>query len=245
MIEPRVAIPVRQPSDRERMLHNMTHIPYRSWCPHCIACKAHDDHHPQVPPERAAEREFPVIQLDLFYGSGGSTNLLLIDMWTRYVQVLPLRMKSASVIATSIINFLGLLGYFQQVEVSCDNENVLVAGVNHAKTLRNKVGATLIPQFGKNYSKGRTAMAERAIQTVRNQGKTLIHCLEDFAKVKLPEKHVLHSWSYLHAGWLLNHFHVHSALKCTPYQTLMGRPYRGRICSFGTVAFGQIGRAHV
>ena len=82
-------------------------------------------------------------------------------------------MKSASVIATAIINFLGLFGYFQQVEVSCDNENVSVAGVNQAKVMRNKVGATLIPQFGKNYSKGRTAMAERAIQTVRNQGKTL------------------------------------------------------------------------
>ena len=241
VVEPRVSLPVRQPSDRERMLHNMTHIPYRSWCPHCIACKAHDDHHPKVPPERAADREFPVIQLDLFYGSGGSIHLLLIDMWTRYTQIVPLRMKSASVIATAIINFLGLLGYFQQVEVSCDNENVLVAGVNQAKVMRNKVGATLIPQFGKNYSKGRTAMAERAIQTVRNQGKTLIHCLEDFAKIKLPEKHVLHSWSYFHAGWLLNHFHVHSALKCTPYQTLMGRPYRGRICGFGTVAFGLDG----
>ena len=241
VVEPRILLPVRQPSDRERMLHNMTHLPFRSWCPHCIACKSHDSHHPQVPPERVAEREFPVIQLDLFYGSGGSANLLLIDMWTRYTQVLPLRMKSASVIATSIINFLGLLGYFQQVEISCDSENVLVAGVNQAKILRNKVGATLIPQFGKNYSKGRTAMAERAIQTVRNQGKTLIHCLEDFAKVKLPDKHVLHSWSYLHAGWLLNHFHVHSALKCTPYQTLMGRPYRGRICSFGPVAYGLDG----
>ena len=241
VVEPRISLPVRQPSDRERMLHNITHIPYRRWCPHCIACKAHDDHHPQVPPERAAEREFPVVQLDLFYGSGGSTNLLLIDMWTRYTQVLPLRMKSASIIATSIINFLGLLGYFQQVEVSCDNENVLVAGAKQAQILRNKVGATLIPQFGKDYSKGRTAMAERAIQTVRNQGKTLIHCLEDFAKVKLPDKHVLHSWSYLHAGWLLNHFHIHSALKCTPYQTLMGRPYRGRICSFGTVAYGLDG----
>ena len=124
VVEPRVSLPVRQPSDRERMLHNMTHIPYRSWCPHCIACKAHDDHHPKVPPERAADREFPVIQLDLFYGSGGSIHLLLIDMWTRYTQIVPLRMKSASVIATAIINFLGLLGYFQQVEVSCDNENV-------------------------------------------------------------------------------------------------------------------------
>ncbi len=84
-------------------------------------------------------------------------------------------------------------------------------------------------------------MAERAIQTVRNQAKTLIHCVEDFAKVKFDEKHVLHAWSYLHAGWLLNHFHVHSALKSTPYQMLMGRPYRGRVCSFGTIAFGLDG----
>ena len=169
----------------------MTHLPFRSWCPHCISCKSHDDHHPKAAPEPVAEREFPVIQLDLFYGSGGSINLLLIDMWTRYTQVLPLKSKSAKVIATAIINFLWLLGYFGQVEVSCDNENVSVAGVNQAKALRNKVGATLVPQFGENYSKGRTAMAERAIQTVRNQAKTFIHCMEDFAKVKLDEKHSL------------------------------------------------------
>ena len=91
------------------------------------------------------------------------------------------------------MNFLGLLGYFQQVEMSCDNENALVAGVNQAKALGNKVGATLIPQFGKDYSKGCTAMVERASQTVRNQAKTLVHCMEEFGKVKLEEKHVLHS----------------------------------------------------
>ena len=131
-------MPARQPSDRERMLHNMTHLPFRSWCPHCISCKSEDDHHPKAAPERV-----PLIQLDLFYDSGGSTNLLLIDLWTRLVQVLPLRSKSAKIIATAITNcYLDIM----QVEVSCDNENVLVAGVNQAKALRNKVGATLLPQ---------------------------------------------------------------------------------------------------
>ena len=140
--------------------------------------------------------------------------------------------------------FLGLLDLFNRLKFLCDNENVLIAGVNQAKALRNKVGATLIPQFGTNYSKGRTAMAERAIQMVRNQAKTLIHCMEDFARVKLDEKRALHSWSDFHAGWLLNHFHVHTALKSTPYQTLMGPPYRGRICSFGTIAFRLGWRGH-
>ena len=58
-----------------------------------------------------------MIQLGLFYGSGGSVNLLLNDMWTRYIQVLPLKSKSAKVIATAIVNFLGFAGSFQQVEV--------------------------------------------------------------------------------------------------------------------------------
>ena len=63
VVELRVALPVRQPNDRERMLHNMTNVPFRSWCPHCVSCKSHHHHHPKAAPESVAEREFPVIQL--------------------------------------------------------------------------------------------------------------------------------------------------------------------------------------
>ena len=35
------------PSDEEKREHALTHIPFRAWCPLCIAHKARQDHHRQ------------------------------------------------------------------------------------------------------------------------------------------------------------------------------------------------------
>ena len=32
------------PSVEEQRLHRVTHMPYRSWCPHCVAAAANDQH---------------------------------------------------------------------------------------------------------------------------------------------------------------------------------------------------------
>ena len=39
-----VPIP-KQPTARERALHETTHLPYRAWCPHCVATRSYGDHH--------------------------------------------------------------------------------------------------------------------------------------------------------------------------------------------------------
>ena len=114
---------------------------------------------------------------------------------------------------------------------------LLRRGVEQAKVIREKSKLETTSQFNKAYDKGRTAIAERTIQTVRNQAKTLISHLEENAKTKFADGHPIHLWSYVHATWLLNRYHVHSALGMTPYQCVYGRPYLGRICEFGS--FGR------
>ena len=57
------AIPSPSPPSRQEALeHNCTHIPFRSWCPHCVRGKAKSDHH------RAGEglgvSETPVVSFD-------------------------------------------------------------------------------------------------------------------------------------------------------------------------------------
>ena len=39
MIEPKV------PTAAEIIAHNITHLPYRSWCPHCVAARRPNSHH--------------------------------------------------------------------------------------------------------------------------------------------------------------------------------------------------------
>ena len=234
--------PVRAPSLRERQLHELTHFPFREWCSHCIACKSRPDQHRRSDPEISSEREFPSIQLDFMFSIGSNPILVMIDCWTRYIRTVPMKTKSAKNVCDSLVGFIGEMGYMQTITVAHDNEPVVNSAVQQAKLVRNHVGLKLVDQQAKNFDKGRTAMAERSIQTLRAQSKTLIHALEEQVKVKFDDKHVIHEWSMMHSAWLINRFHVHSALKSTPYQQLHGKPFRGRIACFGSLCYGMDGK---
>eukprot|EP00434_Breviolum_minutum_P043737 symbB.v1.2.039002.t1/scaffold6288.1/size30759/2 len=228
----------RQPSERERRLHEITHLPFRKWCPFCISGKSRADYKHPVGAEEVQQREHPVVQLDVMFGPSGNSVLLLIDTWTRFVFTAPMKTKSAKTVADAISEFLGVLGYFRKVEIVSDNEPVIISGVKQAQILRSRSGLETIVQQSKSFDKGRTAVAERAIQTVRAQGRTLVNYVEHQIAATFPDSHPLHLWAILHSAWLLNRFHLHSQLGCTPFQSLFGRPYKGRVANFGQDMYG-------
>ena len=91
----------RQPSSRERMLHELTHLPYRDWCPHCVATRSRGDYHASVAdPVSTSERDHPIVQMDFFFCEerGGASILLMIDAWTRYVHVEPMEKQTAKAV---------------------------------------------------------------------------------------------------------------------------------------------------
>ena len=47
------------PSVEEQRLHRVTHMPYRSWCPHCVAAAANDHPHRRVPRPEAVRLPVP------------------------------------------------------------------------------------------------------------------------------------------------------------------------------------------
>ncbi len=228
----------RQPSERERRLHEITHLPFRRWCPFCVAGKSRADYKHPVEVEEIQQREHPVIQLDIMFGPSGRSVLLLIDTWTRFIFTASMKSKSAKTISDAISEFLGVLGYFRKVEIVSDNEPVIVSGIKQAQILRAKSGLETIVQQSKSFDKGRTAVAERAIQSVRAQARTLVNYVEHQISAKFPDSHPLHMWAIIHSAWLLNRFHLHSRLGCTPYQGLFGRPYKGRVANFGQDMYG-------
>ena len=58
----------KEPTKEERELHNLTHMPYRNWCPICVRAKARTDHHRKIYDKK------PLLQAD--YG-------FLVDKDTR------------------------------------------------------------------------------------------------------------------------------------------------------------------
>ena len=48
----------KEPTKEERELHEITHLPFRDWCPLCVRCKGNGDYHRQVYDKK------PVVQID-------------------------------------------------------------------------------------------------------------------------------------------------------------------------------------
>ena len=241
-----VPIP-KQPTARERALHETTHLPYRAWCPHCVATRSYGDHHETATdPQKASEREHPVIQADFFHceerGPGEDNNskyvLLMVDTWTRYVHAEPLKVRNKKSVGEILARFIGSLGHVGTVEIAVDNENVLVAGMEFCRNARLMMGMQSITTTNKHYDKGRTSVAERMVQSIRNLQKTLVLQMEEAAQFRLPGGHALRYWAVIHSAWLYGRFHVHTALKVTAFQAVTGRPYRGRLANFGQIVLG-------
>ena len=224
----------KQPSDKERREHEVTHLPMKPWCAACVRGKSKSNAH-KPSGEEAALRTFPTIQVD--FGGEESNQLLLVDTWTKYLHVEPLKVKNQATVGECISHFLATLGYFDKVELAFDNEPVLAAGARFARTIRANNGMETALQPSKLYDKGRTSVAERMIQLVRGQQKTLVCFVEEKLEAKFDVDHPIQTWALQHAVWLVNRFHVSSTTGCTAHMSLRGRPYRGRVCYFAETVY--------
>ena len=59
----RVSRPV-QPTKEEVLQHELTHLPFRSWCAHCVRGKGRNPPHKRITKMRKEEREVPTVSMD-------------------------------------------------------------------------------------------------------------------------------------------------------------------------------------
>ena len=66
-------LPSPSPPSRQEMLeHNITHMPFRNWCPHCLAGKAKSTKHMQG--AGLGVNETPIISMDYMFMGDKSAN---------------------------------------------------------------------------------------------------------------------------------------------------------------------------
>ena len=133
-------------------------------------------------PAGAAQREHPTIQRDFFFMEPGKEGavvvLLMVDVWSRYVAVAPLKQRNAQTVGRALVDFISSVRD-GTVELAFDNVPVLVAGAKFCKSVRanNELTTHLCPN--KVGDKARTSIAERCVQSVRGIQKTLLCHIED------------------------------------------------------------------
>ncbi len=42
----------------------------------------------------------------------------------------------------------------------------------------------------------------------------------------------------MHAAWLYDRYHIHPTLRTTPFQDVIGRPYKGKLANFRQIVLG-------
>ena len=75
------------PSKQEILKHNVTHIPHKQWCVHCVEGRMVKDHSLTVPKEERLERKGVIVQLDFFEFHGCRVLAMVeIDEWIHVCQ---------------------------------------------------------------------------------------------------------------------------------------------------------------
>ena len=225
--------PPIEPTDSERKSHELTHLPFRSWCRFCVAGRARADPHFVREPEYGG---VPSFSADYFFidNDAAESNLTCIAVRERYTKmafahVAPGKQSTDEFLAKCIVDDIDSLGMSdKQIVFKTDQEAAIKSLVTNIKKRLPHVIAENSPV----YDKQAAGHGERAVQSVEHQSRVLLLALESRLHARLPGDHSVLHWLTPHAAWLISRFELGKHGR-TPYQRLKGKPCRGHVFEFG------------
>ena len=232
-----------EPTAAQRAQHNLTHWPYKSWCEHCVRSRRPNSQHRHSP--SASTRTLPVFVADYCFLRDARDE----DLTTIFVgRVYPSRNLFATVVSEKgggdelavklFADFLRDNGVKHLVYKS-DQERSIKTFIDASLTMAG-VAATedddavlcAVPEYsaiGESASNGR---AERAVQMIEDQARTLKSALETRIGARIGSTHPIMAWLIRHCAIILNRFSVNPDGH-TPYQALHGKRASDRFVEFG------------
>ena len=230
--QPKILRDPGAPTEAEVERHNVTHMPYRSWCPACVEGKARDKHHSLN--EEQDQKGVPEIVFDYgFLGSEGEETIAIQvarDRRTRmlFAHVVPKKGFTHEHGAAEMIKDIVKLGY-KEVVLKCDGEAALKSIQDEVR--RQRAEPTILENSPVGDSRANGA-AERAVQALGEQVRVLRRGLEQRLGLRLSGKHPVTAWLVEHAADLLSKYQVGNDGK-TGYERWKGKPYRSEEIEFG------------
>ncbi|CAE7352113.1 GIP, partial [Symbiodinium sp. CCMP2456] len=204
-----VKIP-NEPSENERRLHELTHLPYRDWCEHCVRSKGRQNH-----AVMKNDRQ-PVTQIDFSFLSTENDLpkrmiLSATDAQTRYSMavVLPAKGSIEKYAVGELPRFVFEIGRTFGI-VQYDKENALKV---IAKDLCKTIGglSTRAAPTGHSQSRGSVGNAQR---TLCGQLRTLMSQVQESTGLKLTSESPMFTW----CGSSIED--LNGSLECTLARTL-------------------------
>ena len=223
-----------QPTAQERAEHELTHLPFRSWCPTCVANKGRADNHPRQ------RSKMPVVQFDFCYfktaGEQQTTPILTgIDVETGMTMatVVGDKQQDFHYHVQCIQAFLMECGRVQAVLNSTilqsDQEDHLVALL---QTAAAKMGGNITVRQSPAYTSQAQGSVERFHRTLMGQVRTLKAQLQQNYDRTITSKHPIVPWLVRHTAYLLNRYAVHADGN-TSYFRRWHKNHQQPLCEFG------------
>jgi len=220
------------PTRSEILEHELSHLPYRNWCTHCVKGRANERYHPR------AERDpdgLPEIHVDYCFpcGStskegapdvmGGLTVLAMRERDSRMslFTVVPRKGATGEYAARRAAGFCKELGFIASpIIIRSDQEPAIKSLVEDIARWRAPAQTVIeMSPVGSSQSNG---VIERAIQSFEGLLRTMKSSLEHKWKSEIPAGHAVYSWMSEYCSFLLNRFEVGADGK-TAYERLKGK----------------------
>ena len=227
-----------EPTLTERREHELTHLPFRSWCPTCVRAKSKQNR------SRTLKTKQPVSQLDYAFLGDNSENprvtlVTAIDLLSGLGLSCVAPSKGRSVNAQAELRRFALETGRTFGILQIDPEPSLKALVAE---ITSEVGGLSV-----RHSPTGWKQAQGAVGTLQSNLYAQIRALKLDLEARYPGfdlsiTHPLFSWLVKHAQWLLNRY-AQKSDGLTPFEKRWGKPYSGSLCRFAEVVhFRKVGK---
>ena len=225
-----------EPTNEEIRIHEVTHVPYRSWCPCCVAGRGKSDFHLKRDEEDKAVAGVHVDYWFLRDEKGGESTPVLVakdDSTKAFSAHIAFQKGNVEWVADRVVEDIDKFGHSANVCLKSDQELALVDLVKAIKDKRK--GETMI-EHSKVYDSQSNGLVERAIQTVEGLTRTLKMSLERKINKCIPSRHPIMTWLIEHVADLLSKYGVGKDGR-TAYERIRGKRYHGEMIEFGRRIF--------
>lgn len=223
------------PTMRERVEHDRLHLPYRSWCPVCVAGRGANHGHKTVQDElgdHAPEVSFDYCFLRDYQGADYLPVLVGCDRETRTIIAHAVPNKGADVgwTAEQVCRDLKRLGHFGRVTLRSDQEPALVSFLEEVAKLRGAAGTVLEHSpVGESQANGR---AERAVRTFEEILRVHKLALEGRIGENISVQHSVFPWLIEFVAVVINK-HLVGKDGRTAYERMKHKLNKGETLPFG------------
>ena len=225
--QPARGLPVpRQPSQHERKEHELTHLPFRTWCKKLVLLRKRDRR--IIRNSQIGEIAYNLILVSSPKATDRMQSLVVTDARTGCCAALLCETKhTTETLIRFVLSFIYETGRTRTPIQTDDEESTKAL----AKATSRRIG---IPTFtSPGYSSGSLGHTERFIQTLWAQLRTLRTQMGDkYSKLQIPSTHPIVGWAIRLASWILTRYLRHADGK-TSYERRWERPYASPWCIFG------------